>query len=144
MPAATVSARNNEIRVSVTFLGQTRDLGIFDTWSGAEVTADNAKHRRGGMGQQIAVGGPSTIGDLTITRDYDLSRDHANAHWLSGAVGRARVVASKTYLDDDGIAFGPPIVITGVLSGYTQPDSDSDSGDVSMFGIVVNPDGVVG
>lgn len=142
--AGTVSARNHEITVSVTYRGETRDLGVFDTWEGAGVTADNTKHRRGGMGPQVAVGGPVTIEDLTVTRDYDLDRDHQHAHWLSAAVGRARVSAHKTFLDGDGLAFGPPIVITGILIGYTQPDGDSDSSDVAMVGLVINPDGAVG
>lgn len=140
----TVSARNHQITVSVTYKGDTLDLGIFDTWEGANVTADNTKHRRGGMGPQVAVGGPVTIEDLTVTRDYDLPRDHPHAHWLSSAVGRGRVTATKLYLDDDGVAFGPPIIITGVLIGYNQPAGDSDSSDVAMFEIIINPDGAVG
>lgn len=144
MSFQTVSARNHEIHVSVTYRGETRDLGVWDTWEGANVTADNTKHRRGGMGPQVAVGGPVTIEDLTVSRDYDLGRDHQHAHWLSTAVGRGRVTASKLYLDDDGIAFGVPIVITGVLIGYNQPPGDSDSSDVAMVELVVNPDGAVG
>jgi len=119
-------------------------MGIFDTWEGANVTADNTKHRRGGMGPQVAIGGPVTIEDLTITRDYDLARDNPNAHWLSGAVGRASVVATKQYLDSDGLAFGDPIIITGVLIGYNEPNADSDSGDVAMLELVINPNGAVG
>jgi len=140
----TVSARNNQITVSVTYRGETRDLGIFDTWEGGNVTADNTKHRRGGMGKQVAVGGRVTIEDVTVSRDYDLDRDHQHAHWLSTAVGRGRVTATKLYLDDDANVFGVPIVITGILIGYNQPNADSDSSDVAMFEIVINPDGEVG
>lgn len=142
--AGTVSARNNYITCTVTYRGETRDFGVFDTWEGGNVTADNTKHRRGGMGPQVAVGGPVTIEDVTVSRDYDLSRDHQHAHWLSTAVGRGRATATKIYLDDDGNAFGPPIVITGILIGYNQPASDSDSSDVAMFELVINPDGAVG
>jgi hypothetical protein len=140
----TASVRQNKITVVVKFQGATHDLGIFDTWEGANVTADNTKHRRGGMGPQVAIGGPVTIEDLTISRDYDLARDNPNAHWLSDAVGRASVVATKQYLDSEAVAFGDPIIITGVLIGYNEPNSDSDSGDVAMFELVVNPNGAVG
>jgi len=140
----TASVRQNEITVSITYKGETRDLGVFDTWEGANVTADNTKHRRGGMGPQVAIGGPVTIEDLTISRDYDLARDNKNAHWLSSAVGRARVVATKHYLDSDGVGYGKPIIITGILIGYNEPNSDSDSGDIAMYELVVNPDGAVG
>jgi hypothetical protein len=140
----TASVRQNEITVTVSYRGEKRDFGVFDVWEGANVTADNTKHRRGGMGPQVAIGGPVTIEDLTIRRDYDLARDNKNAHWLANAVGRARVIATKNYLDADGLAFGSPIVITGVLIGYNEPGGDSDSGDVAMFELVVNPDGAVG
>jgi hypothetical protein len=143
-PQGTTSERQNQITVSVTYKGVTKNLGVWDTWDGAGVTADNTKHRRGGMGQQVAVGGPATIDDLTIGRDYDLKRDNPNAHFLANSVGGAQVVAKKTYLDANGFAFGDPIVITGVLIGYTEPPGDSDSGDISMVEIVINPDGVVG
>ena len=140
----TASARHNEVRVSVRYRTETRDLGIFDTWEGGNVTADNTKHRRGGMGPQVAVGGPKTIEDVTVTRDYDVARDHPHAHWLSSVVGRARVTASKSWLDEDDIAFGRPLVITGVLIGYNNPEGDSDSGDIAMVSITINPDGDVG
>jgi hypothetical protein len=141
---ATASVRQNNITVEVTLKGETRKLGTFDTWEGGNVTADNTKHRRGNMGEQVAIGGPVTIDDLTVSRDYDLTRDNKNSHWLSKAVGKARVVATKSYLDSDGVKFGDPIVITGVLIGYNEPDADSDSGDVAMFELVINPDGAVG
>jgi hypothetical protein len=96
------------------------------------------------MGKQIAVAGVPTIEDLTISRDYDLVRDNPMAHILSNAVGRGKVVATKHYLDFDGARFGKPIVITGVLVGYNEPNSDSDSADIAMFEIVINPDGEVG
>jgi hypothetical protein len=150
----TASVRQNRITVSVTYKGETRDLGVFDTWEGANVTAENTKHRRGGMGAQVAIGGPVTIDDLTVTRDYDLERDNVgnsggssakgNAHWLAEAVGKGKVVANKKYLDSNGDGFGDPVVITGVLIGYNEPGSDSDSSDVAMMELVINPDGEVG
>lgn len=140
----TASVRQNEITVTVTYRGEKRSLGVFDAWDGANVTADNTKHRRGGMGPQVAIGGPVTIEDLTVRRDYDLARDNPNGHWLAAAVGRATIVASKQYLDSDGLAFGVPTVISGVLIGYNEPPSDSDSGDVAMLELVINPNGSVG
>ena len=71
-----VSARQNSIQVDMVYLGKTYDLGVWDTWEGAGITAENTKHRRGGMGIQVAVGGVVTIEDLTVGRDYDLLRDN--------------------------------------------------------------------
>jgi len=149
---ATAGARNNSISVTVDYRGTVKDLGIWDTWEGGGITAENTKHRRGGMGKQVAIGGATTIDDVTISRDYDLTRDHLGvwgdapdlAHWLSEAVGRAKVTASKQYLDEEGVGFGSPIVITGILIGYNQPASDSDSSDIAMVEIVINPNGTVG
>lgn len=140
----TASARSFDVKASVTFRGETRDLGTFDTWEGGNVTADNNKHRRGGMGVQIAVPAPSTLEDVTVTRDYDPARDHQHAHWLSACVGKARCILTKTVLDEDDAAFGRPLVVRGILIGYNHPEHDSDSGDVAFVGIVVSPDGAVG
>jgi hypothetical protein len=138
------SVRQNEITVDVIFNKKTYQLGVFDTWEGGNVTAESTKHRRGGMGIQVAVAGVPTIEDVTVSRDYDLARDNPMAHVLSNAVGRARVVATKTYLDSDGNPYGDPIIIRGVLVGYNEPNSDSDAADFAMFEIVINPDGNVG
>jgi hypothetical protein len=143
-PRGTVGVRQNDINVTVTYKGVVKDLGTFDTWSGGNVTADNTKHRRGAMGQQVAIGGPVTIEDLTVSRDYDLTRDNPNGKWLADAVGRAQVTATKHYKDADGINFGKYTQISGVLIGYNEPGADSDSADVAMFELVINPDGVVG
>lgn len=140
----TASVRQNRITVSVTYKGEVRDLKVFDTWEGGNVTADNTKHRRGGMGEQVAIGGPVTIEDVTVSRDYDLLRDNPNGKWLAGAVGRARVTAQKQYLDANGDGYGKPVIITGILIGYNEPNADSDSGDVAMLELVINPDGAVG
>jgi hypothetical protein len=140
----TASVRQNEITVVIKYKKETRDLGVFDTWEGGNVTADNTKHRRGGMGEQVAIGGPVTIEDVTVSRDFDLARDLEHGRWLAGIVGKARVTATKQYLDSDGEGFGKPTVIAGILIGYNAPNSDSDSGDVAMYEIVINPDGAVG
>lgn len=140
----TAGVRQSNITVSVTFKNETKDLGTWDTWEGMGVTAENTKHRRGNMGQQVAIGGPKTIEDLTVGRDYDLARDNQNAHWLAGAVGQATAVATKKYLDANGDAYGKPIVITGILIGYNEPGSDSDSADIAMVELVINPNGDVG
>src|SRR3954452_21317119 len=100
---STASVRQNKITCTVTYLGTKLDMGIFDTWEGANITADNTKHRRGGMGPQVAIGGPVTIEDLTVSRDYDLARDNKNAHWLSDGVGKAQITARKVYWASTGI-----------------------------------------
>lgn len=143
IPSPT-SVRQNEIIADVTYGTETRQFGVFDTWEGGNVTAESTKHRRGGMGIQVAIAGTPTIEDITVGRDYDLVRDNPHMHWLANAVGRARVVLTKHFLDVYGNRFGKPIIITGVLVGYNMPTSDSDGSEFAMFELVVNPDGTVG
>jgi len=140
----TRGARDYSVTASVTYRGETRDFGVFDTWEGGNVTSDNTKHRRGALGIQISIGGPKSIDDITITRDYDLARDHQHAHWLSGCVGRARGVFRKQPLDDNSVAYGAPLVLQGVIIGYNHPSHDSDSSDVSMVALVLSPNDTVG
>lgn len=158
-PKGTVSARQHSISVSVKYRDVTYDLGIWDTWSGGNISSESTKHRRGAMGKQVAVSGSPTIEDVTISRDYDLKRDHDGqdasesplslpdgadlAHFMSGVVGRAQVTAKKYYMDADAKTFGKPIIVTGILMGYNQPEGDSDSSDVAMVEIVINPDGEI-
>lgn len=139
-----VSVRQNEITVDIIYKGVTYELGVFDTWEGGNVSAESTKHRRGGMGIQVAVAGVPVIEDVTIGRDYDLVRDNPMAHILSSAVGRARAVATKRYLDTEGNRGGAPIILRGLLVGYNEPNADSDASDIGMFQVVINPDGTVG
>lgn len=127
--------------VSVTYRGETRDLGAFNTWDGGEATADDTKVRRGGTRTQKALGGPRSIGNVTVGRDYDLARDHNNIHWLYGAVGAARVTAQKWFTDDNDNPYGRPMIYTGVLIGSTPPGHDIDSADVAVLELEVSCDG---
>jgi hypothetical protein len=135
---------DRQVTVSVTFRTETRNLGVFDTKEGGGVTADGTKHRRGGLGPEKAYGGAPSVQDVTLTRDYDLARDHANARWLMGKVGRARITIVDQFLDEFGVAFGEPFVYTGKLTGATPPNHDSDSSDLGFFELQASLDGDVG
>jgi hypothetical protein len=130
--------------VSVTYRGETRDLGVFNELDGGEATSDDTKIRRGGTRIQRALGGPRSIGNVTVTRDYDLARDHTNIHWLYGVVGAGRVVVQHYMTDDNDAAYGRPIIYTGVLIRSTKPPHNIDSADVSTLELEVSCDGFVG
>lgn len=128
-----------------TYRGETRDLGVWDTFEGGDVTAPNSKHRRGGHGQEISYGGPPSVDDITITRDYDLARDHALGKWLRARVGRIRLTIVKTPLDEFGQVFGnDPDVYTGRMIGHTTPNVDSNSEDIGFHGIILGANSDVG
>jgi hypothetical protein len=140
----TAGSRQSAVTVTVKWRGETKSLGIFDTMEGGGATAENTKHRRGNMGKQVAIGGPSTIEDVTVSRDLDLARDLVDMKWVFTKVGQATVVASRQFIDAHGTGFGAPWVVTGILIGCTPPPHDSDSADIAMWEIVINPDGDIG
>jgi hypothetical protein len=125
--------------VTVTWRGETRDLGTFDTMSGINATAENTKHRRGGMGKSRSLGGPSSLDDITVGRDYDLARDHGNFHWLVNANGKATFNATGYELDDDDREYGRPFILDGKIIEVHGPEHDSNSADVAMFELVLSP-----
>ena len=112
---------------------QTKDLGTMDGMSGGEVDSEETKFWPGGLGQAISLGGRKSVGNVTLQRLYDGARDHAIMGWLFGGVGKADVVATKTFLDVDGNAFGRPIIYRGKLKTVTPPDHDSESSDAALW-----------
>lgn len=129
---------------SVTYRGETRDLGVFTEFEGGEATAEDTKVRRGGTRTQKALGGPKSIGNVTIRRDYDLARDHNQIHWLYGGVGAASARVAKWPTDDNDRPYGRPTIYTGVLIGSTQPGHDLESADVAKLELEVSCDGDLG
>jgi hypothetical protein len=130
--------------VSVSYRGETRDLGVFNSWDGGGVTSDDTKVRRGGTRTQRALGGPRSVENVTVARDYDLARDHNNMHWLAAAVGAGRVVMQKFFTDDNDAPYGRPLIYRGVLIRATPPGHDIDSADVANVELEVSCDGEVG
>jgi hypothetical protein len=143
---AILSRREDQayVLVSVTYRGETKDLGEFNGFDGGEATADSSKVRRGGSTTRKALGGVPDIGDVTISRDYDLARDHIIIHWLYGAVGYADVQAKWWPLDDDNRPYGRPVIYTGKLIGCTKPGLDVESSDPAALELTVSCDSPVG
>jgi hypothetical protein len=126
--------------VTATFDGQS--AGKFDTVSGGEITADVQKHRPGGMSDQISFPAMSEYGDLTFSRYWDAQRDGDLVRRLRGRVGLAEVTVTAQALGRDKSPLagaGSKRTYVGTLSGLTEPESDSNSADVSMveFTVVV-------
>ena len=134
--------RESQERVTAVIDGE--DWGVFDGFSGGEADSEDSKHRPGGMGDEISLGGQKTIGNVTISRLYDLERDHGKVKPLMNRVGRARIVASRQPLDRDGFPVGEPDVYTGVVKSVTKPDHDSNSDDPALFEIEFTANGTIG
>ena len=135
-------SQENQWLITVTVDGQ--PLGVFDKLSGGDSQATTVKYRPGGMVPEIDLGGPTAIQDITVTRLYDLARDHVLAKGLVAKNGRARAVVSQQPLDPFGAPYGAPIVRGGVLKGVKFPTADSMSQAASMLELDVSVDGSVG
>lgn len=134
-------SRKSQERVQVTI--DSEDWGVFDTFSGGEADSEETRHRPGGMGVEKSLGGMLTVGNVTISRLYELERDHDRCRALMNRAGKARIVAGRARLDTDGNPFGEPTVYTGIVKTVTPPESDSMSDDTAMLEIVFVPDGSV-
>lgn len=128
-----------DVTVTITKGNDVKNTGTWDKMEGGEIDSSETKFRPGKMGAQISLGGYREVGNITVSRLYDLTRDHANlASFLIGAVGKAVVDISKQPLDVDGNKSGKPIVYSGRLKAVTFPEHDSESSDAAMVSIEVS------
>jgi len=135
------ATRQDEYDVRVTVDGI--NLGTFDTLTGGEIDSEELKYKPGAMAPEVSLGGTTTTGQVTVTRNYRLVRDHDRVHWLLGRVGRGNVVINKQPLDHDGNAYGRPLVYRGILKRVLPPEHDSNTADAAMIEIEVTPHGGV-
>jgi hypothetical protein len=108
-------------------------LGIFDSFDGGEVDSEETKHRPGGMQRQKSLGGPVSVGNVTVSRNYELERDHNMVPLLEPLVGKADMVVTKQPLDVNGIAYGKPLTYSGKFKQLNPPNHDSNSSDAAMI-----------
>jgi hypothetical protein len=142
MSSAFGSLQNQyDVSVAVDGVGQ---LGTFDTLSGGEIDSDEQKYRPGGMQPSISLGGAAEMGNVTVSRNYELDRDHAIVKQLYAAAGRAAMTVSKQPLDSDGNIFGAPLVYQGKLKRVQAPEHDSNSSDPAMLELEMAPGAALG
>lgn len=132
-----------ESQYSVTVKVGTLNLGVFDRFSGGEVDSEETKYSPGAMGPQVSLGGKTTVGNITVGRLYDLTRDHVIAKQLIAAVGKADCVVTKQPLDADRNPYGAPLVYTGKLKSLSFPDHNSESSDPAMMELEISSAGTI-
>lgn len=120
------------------------DLGVWDTWDGGDKDTNSVKYRSGGEPDEESLGGGSSYSDLTITRNYRLSRDSGIVGFLLNKTSIGEVVATKQPLDRSYNAYGNPIIARGVLKTFQDPKVDSNANNPAMIGIVIEPNSIVG
>lgn len=119
------------------------NYGTFDKMEGAEVDSEELKYSPGGMGAEISLGGRQTFGNITVSRMYDLNRDHAIVDGLMAIAGKATMSVSMQPLNNERVAVGRPLTYTGTLKRVGGPDHDSMGNDVSMLELEMTTTGVV-
>lgn len=128
---------------AITVAVDDRDLGIFDKLSGGEIDSEETTYKPGAMGSRISLGGSQNVGNVTITRNYDLNRDHLIVHWLASRAGKGWIVVKKQPLDVDGNAFGRPLTYSGRLKQVNPPEVDSEGTDAALIELEMTPVGTV-
>lgn len=109
-----------------------RDLGVWDTFSGGEVDSEESLYRPGAMGPPISLGGRQTVGNVTISRYYDVLRDHPLYKWLCQRAGRARGSVYWVPLQINGASGGAPVVYQGTFKRVEHGELDSMGTDAAM------------
>ena len=134
-------SREDQTLITVSVGGT--NLGVFDKLEGGEIDSEETKYRPGGMQEQLSLGGYRNVGNITVSRLYDVYRDHTLMPTLIAGVGKALVSVSRQPLDIDGNPFGAPITYTGKLKALTPNDLDSESSDALIYELEVSTDSAV-
>lgn len=128
-----------DIRLSVDGIAY-GDGNSWATYAGAALSAAGAKTRPGGMGKQVALGGPAMRSDCTLTIQH--SDSMVGQHpLLESRVGKGSCLVTVTLLDGEGNARpGAQHRLTGKLKGAEMPGQNFDSPNVGMYTVVVDCD----
>lgn len=119
--------------------------GYFAQVSGGAITATVEKTYDGGAKFPETLCAPLTIGDITVTRQYDPDRDGPSIKQIRSMVGSVYYDVLVYDLNCDLIVLGTERVYPqALLIGLTEPDGDSSSGNVAMFSLAFSISGVSG
>lgn len=117
------------------------DLGIWENRTGGDGDTDSTKHREGNMGQEKSFGGPQTTNNVSVSRRYDLTRDHPFIKALYAARGKAILIVTEQPLDEYGAAFGDPLSWRGKLKGVNPGDRNANSNSIKMVTLEQDTEG---
>lgn len=127
-----------KFRITVTIEGN--DYGVWDQFSGGDLASTVTPYVPG-SGPQVPLSGIPTVAPITVSRLYDLHRDHANLPAMFAAVGGGTCVVKLVPIDRDGNAFGKAIIWSGILDKVTVPQADSTSSDAAKVTLEITPGG---
>lgn len=118
------------------------DLGTWMTKTGGEFESDVISIRPGGGAPKLVLGGINNVTEVTVTTYYrpDLRE---RSKWMVSRLGKGKATVSVTTLDADNNPLSST-VYTGLLSGVTLPEADSESNDMAGVELRIEPHGTIG
>ena len=120
-------------------------IGYFAQVSGGEITASVEKVYDGGAKFPETLCAPAEIGDLTMTRHYDPSRDGEALKLVRQMVGSVYYNLNIFDLNCDLKVFGTERVYPlALLVGVTEPEGDASSGAPATFSLTFSVSEVSG
>jgi len=128
----------SKFRITVSVEGN--DFGVWDKFTGGDLASTVTPYNPG-SGPQVPLPGIQTVSPITVSRLYDLNRDHANLPALYDAVGGGTCIVKIVPLDKNGMAFGKAIIWSGILDKVTVPQPDSSSSDPALITLEITPGG---
>jgi hypothetical protein len=122
---------------------------IAGTWAarsgGNRTSTEDRYHEGGELFREEVAGSPATTENMTLSRPFKRDRDIALLRWAHRNAGRRILHITEQPLDDDGNAFGDPLVDTARLLGCNRPDVDADNtGSRKRIEFTVAPFGDIG
>lgn len=134
MPQTVLTSKNHSITLVV---GGLAVPGPWKTFTGGGKKSEGTFNRPGGMADRQALGGVSERENVTITREYDWTRDGAligPGGYLDQQVdedGESTVVVQR--LNKQKQPVGSPKLYVGTIVGATDAELDSESSDVQIM-----------
>jgi hypothetical protein len=104
------------------------------TYEGGALEADDQKTRPGGMANQVAIGGPASRTDVTVTTQFT-DTVAGIAKQFEDAVGTGELSISVAYLKMDGKP-ERTFTRTGIVKSVSIPDVDVNAGDVAFLTVI--------
>lgn len=119
---------------------------FFEQVSGGEMSNDTSTTYPGGGGPHVVVSGPSSVGQLSLSKAYDPVRDAPldawAAAWQRGVLQRLTVV--KQPVTPEGIPMGAPVTyIRCARISYKRPDLQKGSSEAAQLEITLQPEDVL-
>jgi hypothetical protein len=113
------------------------DLGYWAEKEGGGVDSEDATYSD--WDGDLVLGGKRTREDITLRKAYR-EQVHAVFRQLDARAGNGTLGActiTGTPVGDDGVSWGSPIVVTGVLKSVNPPDSSKGSSDAAKLEVVI-------